>query len=93
VEPLGQAFCSFEVYLFNERLLATGLRDVSVAFHRDGEEELVCSLKDRASAQSLRVLDLPPRRWVHARPYAFFEGEEAQRLPATRIRVDPYVSL
>src|SRR5215207_9091656 len=29
VGSLGQAFCSFEVYLFNERILATGLGTVS----------------------------------------------------------------
>ena len=80
VTPLGQAFCTFEVYLFNESILATGLRDISIAFYQDSESELVCSLKDRPSAQSFRVLDLPPRRWVHARPYALFEADEAQRL-------------
>src|ERR671932_2895821 len=84
VEPLDQAFCSFEVYLFNERLLATGLRDVSVAFYRDGEQGRVYLLKDRASSESLKVLDLPPRRWVHVRPYAMFEGKEAQTLAGLR---------
>jgi hypothetical protein len=78
VGPLGQAFCSFEVYLFNERLLATGLRDVSVVFYRDGEQGWEYLLKDRASSESLRVLDLPPRRWVHVRPYALFEGKEVE---------------
>jgi hypothetical protein len=84
VGSLGQAFCSFEVYLFNERLLATGLRDVSVVFYRDGEEGLICLLKDHTSSESLRVLDLPPRRWVHARPYSMFEGNEAQKLKGLR---------
>ena len=78
VGPLGQAFCSFEVYLFNERLLATGLRDVSVVFYRDGEQGWGYLLKDRASSESLRVLDLPPRQWVHVRPYALFEGKEEE---------------
>jgi hypothetical protein len=84
VGPLGQAFCSFEVYLFNERLLATGLRDVSVVFYREGEQGWVYLLKDRASSESLRVLDLPPRQWVHVRPYALFEGKEAQELTGLR---------
>jgi hypothetical protein len=84
VGPLGQAFCSFEVYLFNERLLATGLRDVSVVFYRDGEQGWVYLLKDRASSENLRVLDLPPRHWVHVRPYALFEGKEAQELTGLR---------
>ncbi len=84
VGALKQAFCSFEVYLFNERLLATGLRDVSVAFYRDGEQGRVYLLKDRASSESLKVLDLPPRRWVHVRPYAMFEGKEAQTLAGLR---------
>jgi hypothetical protein len=87
VEPLDQAYCSFEVYLFNERLLATGLRDVSVVLYRDGEEGWVCLLKERITAEKLQVLDLPPRRWVHVRPYATFEGQEAQRLIGVR-RVD-----
>jgi hypothetical protein len=78
VGPLGQAFCSFEVYLFNERLWATGLRDVSVVFYRDGEQGWEYLLKDRASSASLRVLDLPPRKWVHVRPYALFEGKEEE---------------
>lgn len=84
VGPLGKAFCSFEVYLFNERLLATGLRDVSVVFYRDDEQGWVYLLKDRASSDSLRVLDLPPRQWVHVRPYALFEGKEAQELTGLR---------
>ncbi len=84
VGPLGQAFCSFEAYLFNERLLATGLRDVSVVFYRYGEQGRVYLLKDRASSESLRVLDLPPRQWVHVRPYAMFEGKEAQTLTGLR---------
>ena len=84
VGPLGQAFCSFEVYLFNERLWATGLRDVSVVFYRDGEQGWVYLLKDRASSENLRVLDLPPRHWVHVRPYALFEGKEAQELTGLR---------
>ncbi len=87
VGPLGQAFCSLEVYLFNERLLATGLRDVSVAFYLDGEQGWGCLLKDRATSESLRVLDLPPRQWVHVRPYAMFEGTEAQELTGLR-RID-----
>ena len=60
VGSLGQAFCSFEVYLFNERILATGLRDVSVVFYRDGEQGWGYLLKDRASSERLRVIDLPP---------------------------------
>jgi hypothetical protein len=84
VGPLDRTFCSFEVYLFNERLLATGLRDVSVVLYRDGEERLVCLLKERATSEKLEVLDLPPRRWVHTRPYAMFEGAEAQRLTGLR---------
>jgi hypothetical protein len=84
VGPLGQAFCSFEVYLFNERLLATGLRDVSVVFSRDGQQGSVYLLKDRASSESLKVLDLPPRQWVYVRPYALFEGKEAQELTGPR---------
>jgi hypothetical protein len=78
VGALGQAFCSFEVYLFNERILATGLRDVSVVFYGDSEQGWGYLLKDRASSESLRVLDLPPRRWVHVRPYALFEGKEVE---------------
>jgi hypothetical protein len=84
VGPLGQAYCSCEVYLFNERLLAMGLRDVSVVFYRDGEQRWVYLLKDRASSESLRVLDLPPRQWVHVRPYALFEGKEVQELNGLR---------
>ncbi len=85
VGPLDRAFCSFEVYFFNERHLATGLRDVSVVLYRDGEEGLVCLLKDRITSEQLKVLDLPPRRWVHMRPYAMFEGKEAQRLTGLRL--------
>jgi hypothetical protein len=84
VEPLQRALCSFEVYLFNERILATGLHDVSVAFHLDGEQEVVYPLKRSTTAETLSVLDLPPRRWVHVRPYALFEGQEARKLSAFR---------
>ncbi|MGH3106486.1 MAG: hypothetical protein ACRDM3_04725 [Rubrobacteraceae bacterium] len=84
VGSLGKAFCSFEVYLFNERILATGLRDVSVVFYRDGEQGWGYLLKDRASSESLRVINLPPRQWVHVRPYALFEGNVVQELTGLR---------
>ena len=84
VEPLQRALCSFEVYLFNERLLATGLRDICVAFHLEGKEEVLYPLKRSATAESLSLLDLPPRRWVRVKPYALFGDREARKLPAFR---------
>jgi hypothetical protein len=77
--PLGRAVCSFEVDLFNEGALATGLRSPCVAFDgEDGARVAVVRLKDAASKRDLRALDLPPRKWAHASLYALLEGEEAQ---------------
>jgi hypothetical protein len=77
--PLGRAVCSFEVDLFNEGALATGLRGPSVAFDgADGDRVAVARLKDAVSKQDLWALDLPSRRWTHASVYALLEGEEVQ---------------
>jgi hypothetical protein len=78
--PLSRAVCSFEVDLFNERPSPTGLRSVSVALLRDGEQWVVTRLRAADSDEELGVLNLPPQQWVHAGLYAFFEGEGAQEL-------------
>jgi hypothetical protein len=85
VESLQQALCSFDLYIFNERLLATGLRDLSVAFNLEGDREAVYPLKH--SSLDMSALDLPARSWVHLRPYALFEGRGVHDLPDFR-RVD-----
>jgi hypothetical protein len=75
--PLGRAVCSFEVYLFNEGALATGLRSPCVAFDReDGVRVAVVRLKDAATKRDLWTLELPSRKWAHASVYALLEGEE-----------------
>jgi hypothetical protein len=77
--PLGRTVCSFEVDLFNEGALATGLRGPSVAFNaKDGARVAVARLKDAVSKRDLWAFDLPSRRWTHASVYALLEGEEAQ---------------
>jgi hypothetical protein len=77
--PLGRAVCSFEVDLFNEGALATGLRSPRVAFDgEDGARVAVVRLKDASSKRDLWALDLPPRKWAHASVYALLEGDEAQ---------------
>lgn len=77
--PLGRAVCSFEVDLFNEGALATGLRSPCVAFDgEDGARVAVVRLKDAVSKRDLWALDLPPRKWAHASVYALLEGDEAQ---------------
>ncbi len=78
--PLSRAVCSFEVDLFNERSSPTGLRSVSVALLRDGEQRAVARLRAADSDEELGVLNLPPQQWVHTGLYAFFEGEVAQEL-------------
>ena len=71
--------CSFEVDLFNEGALATGLRGPCVAFDgEDGARVAVVRLKDAGSKRDLWALDLPSRKWAHASVYALLEGEEAQ---------------
>jgi hypothetical protein len=78
-DPLGRAVCSFEVDLFNEGALATGLRGPSVALDgEDGARVAVVRLKDASSKQDLWALDLPPRKWAHASVYALLEGDEVQ---------------
>ncbi len=79
--PLDQAICSFEADLFNERLLPTGLRGLSVAFVQDDKQEIIVPLRRRlASDEAAGVLNLPPRLWVHASLYSQLEGEEARKL-------------
>jgi hypothetical protein len=77
--PLAQVVCSFEVDMFNEGALATGLRGPSVGFDgEDGERVAVTRLKDATSRRDLWALDLPSRKWTHASVYALLEGKEAQ---------------
>jgi hypothetical protein len=77
--PIGRAVCSFEVDLFNQGALATGLRSPCVAFDgEDGARVAVVRLKDTATKRDLWALDLPSRKWAHASVYALLEGEEAQ---------------
>lgn len=86
--PVRLATCTFEVDLFNEGQLATGLRGVSVALRGGGggEEEAVVigRLKDPTSKEPLWAIDLPARRWAHANAYAAFEGKDARRLSGFR---------
>lgn len=77
--PLRRVVCSFEVDMFNEGELATGLRGPSVAFSgEDGARVAITRLKQAASKQDLWALDLPSRMWTHASVYALLEGEQAQ---------------
>ena len=76
---LARVVCSFEVDMFNEGALATGLRGPSVGFDgEDGDRLAVARLKDATSRRDLWALDLPSRKWTHASVYALLEGEEAQ---------------
>lgn len=80
-----RAVCSFELDLFNQGQLATGIRGVSVSLHgANGGRALVERLRDRGSDEPLWSIDLPPRRWVHASAYAVFEGEDVGELAAFR---------
>lgn len=79
VGPTPRAVCSFEMDLFNEGQLATGVRGISVSL-RVEERTLVERLMDAASREPLWTIDLPPRRWAHASAYAVLEGEEAREL-------------
>lgn len=74
-----RAVCSFEIDLFNEGQLATGVRGISVSLRVD-ERALVERLMDAASREPLWTIDLPPRRWAHASAYAVLDGEEAREL-------------
>jgi hypothetical protein len=74
-----RATCTFEMDMFNEGQLATGVRGISVAL-RAGERTLVERLMNAASREPLWTIDLPPRRWAHASVYAVLEGEEARVL-------------
>ncbi len=82
VGSLGyQAVFSFELYLFNDTPSATSLRRPSVAFLRDDAREVATGrLRDSASDEDLKVLELMPRQGVHLSLYAVFEGEEAREL-------------
>lgn len=72
--PLRRVVCSCEVDMFNEGVLATGLRAPSVAFEgKDGDHMAVSRLKDAASKRDLWALDLPSRKWAHASVYALLE--------------------
>lgn len=81
---VDQAEYSFEVAIFNEDRLPTGLRGVCAALLRDDERELICDLEDPASLRKVEVLNLPPRQWVHARLRGRFEGEETRTLRRLR---------
>ena len=84
---LREAVCSFELDLFNEGQLATGLRGVSVALYGEDEKVAIGRLRDPASKNPLWTIDLPSRRWTHASAYILFEDEEARMLSGFR-RVD-----
>lgn len=82
-QPSGErAVFLFKGLLFNGTPTPKSLRRPTVElFPRDdAQEEVVARLKDPASGEYLRALELPPRRVVHVRLYASFEGEEARKL-------------
>jgi hypothetical protein len=81
---LREAVCSFELDLFNEAQLATGLRGVSVALYEEDEKVAIERLRDPTSKEPLWTIDLPSRRWTHASAYVLFEDEEAQMLSGFR---------
>ncbi len=81
---LHEAVCSFELDLFNETQLATGLRGVSVALYAEEDEVAIGRLKDPISKEPLWAIDLPARRWTHASAYVLFEDEEARMLSGFR---------
>ena len=83
-EELHEAVCSFELDLFNETQLATGLRGVSVALYGEDDKVAIGRLRDPTSEQPMWTIDLPSRRWTHASAYVAFEGEEAQMLSGFR---------
>lgn len=79
-----RAVCSFELDLFNQGQLATGIRGVSVSLRGGNGWVVVERLRDRGSNEPLWSIDLPPRCWAHARVYAIFEGEDVGELAAFR---------
>ena len=81
---LHEAVCTFELDLFNEGQLATGLRGVSVALYGEDEKVAIERLRDPTSKEPLWAIDLPSRRWTHASAYARFEDEEARMLSGFR---------
>jgi hypothetical protein len=81
---LHEAVCSFELDLFNEAQLATGLRGVSVALYGEEDKVAIGRLRDPTSKKPLWTIDLPSRRWTHASAYALFEDEEARMLSGFR---------
>ena len=83
-EGSRRAVCSFELDLFNEGLLATGVRGVSVVLHGEDGPAATARLKDSVSGEPLWSVELPPRRWAHVSASAVFEGEEARELEGFR---------
>ncbi len=81
---LREAVCSFELDLFNETQLATGLRGLCVALYGEDEKPAIERLRDPVTKESLWAIDLPSRRWTHASAYALFEDEEARMLSRFR---------
>jgi hypothetical protein len=81
---LHEAVCSFELDLFNETQLATGLRGVWVALYGEDEKVAIGRLRDPTSKEPLWTIDLPSRRWTHASAYVVFEDEEARMLSGFR---------
>ncbi len=83
-EAQHEAVCSFELDLFNETQLATGLRGVSVALYGEDDKMAIGRLRDPTSKEPVWTIDLPSRRWTHASAYVAFEGEEARMLSGFR---------
>ena len=81
---LREAVCSFELDLFNEAQLATGLRGLSVALYGEDERVAIGRLRDLTSQEPIWAIDLPSRRWTHASVYVAFEDEEARMLSGFR---------
>lgn len=79
-----RAVCSFELDLFNQGQLATGLRGVSLSVRAGDGRASVERLRETGSEEPLWAIDLPPRRWVHASAYAAFEVEDIGELAAFR---------
>jgi len=88
---------SVRLDLFNGKEIPVGLRDITIVFGCEGDEELVHKPWDsttgmfslgRTDYAKLVVVNLPPRQWVHLPLHGGFNDQDEARLLAKWRRVE-----
>ncbi len=67
-----------EVWFYNEEEVSIGIRDIIVRYYRRGEAVGALPLRYEGETETIRSLDLPPRKWVRLKVEQAVAGEQGR---------------